>query len=196
MITLYLVRHCDYDNPRGIIPGRLPVPLSELGLQQASKLRRFFKDQHITKIYSSAVFRCKQTAEIISNNEIPIEFDKRLLETLSSFQGYWEIDWSLFFNMREELGGELNHDIQNRMVDFFNQTSFLDNNTYIICSHGDPLYFLYQHLANLPLLSDIVHEKNPTGPDDYIQKGWVRPIILDNHKNVLEIQPLIGQDKL
>lgn len=196
MITLYLVRHGDYANPLGIIPGRLPVELSEKGQEQIQRLRRFFKDQNIAKIYSSAVLRCKQTAEIISNNEIPIEYDKRLLETLSSFQGYWEIDWMKFFNMRAELGGESNKEIQARMIDFFNSMTMLDGNSYIICSHGDPLYFLYQHLANLPLLSDEVHEKIPIAPDDYVQKGEVRPIVLDNHKNVLEIMPIIKQEKI
>lgn len=196
MITLYLQRHCDYANPLGIMPGRLPVELSQLGILQAQKLRRFYKDQNITKIFSSAVLRCKQTSEIISNNEIPIEYDKRLLETLSSFQGYWEVDWMKFFNMRQELGGELNKDIQDRMVNFFDTTTFLDGNTYIICSHGDPIYFLYQYLANSPLLADIIHDKNAPAPDDYLQKGEIRPIILDNHKNVLEIQPLIKQEKI
>lgn len=196
MITIYLVRHGDYANPRGIIPGRLPVELSALGHQQVAKLHTYFKDKNINKIYSSAVLRCKQTAQGISQNQIPIEYDARLLETLSSYQGYWEIDWMQFFNIRQELGGESNLEIQSRMVHFFENTTFFDDNNYIICSHGDPLYFLYQHLANQPLLSDTVHEKNPPSPEDYIPKGYVRPIVLDHHKNVLEILPLVGQDKL
>lgn len=196
MITLYLLRHGDYANPRGIIPGRLPVELSQKGREQIEKLRSFFRDQQITKIYSSAVLRCKQTSEIISQGEIPIEFDKRLLETLSSFQGYWEIDWMQFFNMRSELGGESNKEVQARMVDFFHTTTLLDGNNYIVCSHGDPLYFLYQYLTEQPLLAEEVHEKNPVGPDDYQQKGDIRPIILDAHKNILEIQPIIRQEKL
>jgi broad specificity phosphatase PhoE len=196
MITLYLLRHGDYANPRGIIPGRLPVELSQKGREQIKKLRKFFQDQQITKIYSSAVLRCKQTAEIISQGEIPIEFDKRLLETLSSFQGYWEKDWMQFFNMRSELGGESNKEVQARMVDFFHTTTLLDGNNYIVCSHGDPLYFLYQYFAGQPLLAEEVHEKNPVCPDDYLQKGDIRPIILDAHKNILEIQPIIRQERL
>lgn len=93
MTKLYLVRHCQYANPKGILPGRLPVELSEEGLREAVRLRLFFKDKHINKIYSSAVRRCQQTSEQISSGAIPIEYDQRLLETFSAYQGFWVEDW-------------------------------------------------------------------------------------------------------
>ena len=63
-MKIYLLRHCEYVNPNNIMPGRLPVELSEEGLNQAKRLRKYFMDKDIGMIYSSAVRRCKQTAEI------------------------------------------------------------------------------------------------------------------------------------
>ena len=90
--TIYLVRHCEYENPRGILPGRLPLELSSTGLKQAHAMKEFFLDKQIELIYSSAVVRCKQTSQIISDNKIPINYDKRLLEIFSAYQGYWDPD--------------------------------------------------------------------------------------------------------
>jgi broad specificity phosphatase PhoE len=89
MPKMYLLRHCDYDNPRTILPGRLPVELSEQGKRRAQELQQFFADKEIAAIYSSAVLRCRQTVEIIADKKIPIFYDARLLETLSAYQGYW-----------------------------------------------------------------------------------------------------------
>ena len=87
--SIYLLRHCDYDNPKKILPGRLPVPLSSKGIEQANLLKEYFADKSIANIYSSAVERCKQTAQIIADNKIPIIPDKRILETLSAYRAYW-----------------------------------------------------------------------------------------------------------
>ena len=42
MRTIYLVRHTQYDNPRHILVGRLPVTLSNEGVAEAEKLADFF----------------------------------------------------------------------------------------------------------------------------------------------------------
>ncbi len=151
MSTVYLLRHCEYDNPRHILPGRLPVALSANGKKQAEKLRDFFASQKIEKIYSSEVLRCRQTSEIISGGKIPIEFDTRLLEVMTSYQGYWVENYDLYYTMRPTLGGETNKDVQDRIVDFWKKTKFKKEKNYIVCSHGDPLYFLNQYLNKIPL---------------------------------------------
>lgn len=122
MSSIYLLRHCDYSNPRNILPGRLPLELSEKGKEQAEKLKNHFIDKHIGKIYSSAVLRCKQTSEIIAAGSIPIIFDQRILETFSAYQGYWEENWHgtgwHLFSHKKELGGEGLVDLQKRMQIF------------------------------------------------------------------------------
>jgi len=170
--TIYLVRHCDYDNPLEIMPGRLPVPLSEEGKRQAKKLCNYFSKKKIEKIYSSAVLRCKQTAEIISNKKISVEYDKRLLETFSAYQGFWKIDWPQFFSHLNELGGESNLDVQNRIVDFIKKTRFQNGKEYIICSHGDPLFFLYQYLAGEKILAQNEYDM----PNTYPARGSIQQV--------------------
>jgi hypothetical protein len=122
MKHIYLIRHGEYANPRNILPGRLPVPLSDKGNKQVKKLAVFFQDKDIEKIYSSAVLRCKQTSEIVSGGKIPIKFDKRLLETHSAYQGYWfkqglKLDWKHFFDNVMELGGNYMKDITANQIE-------------------------------------------------------------------------------
>lgn len=130
MPNIYLLRHCDYENPRQILPGRLPLELSESGKKRASQLKEIFKDKSISKIYSSEVLRCKQTAEIIADGKIPIIFDKRLLGT--------------------------HLDVQTRTADFYEEIKkkLGSDENAIICSHGDPLQTIYAHVYNLKISND------------------------------------------
>lgn len=196
-MTIYLTRHTQYANPRNILPGRLPVELSEEGVTEAERLQLFFQDKNISKIYSSAVHRCKQTSETIANNNISIEYDQRLLESFSAYQGYWIEDFKHYWIHRHEVGGEGHQDIQNRMVSFWQEKivkSEIDGNI-IICSHGDPLYFLYQYLADQPLLPEWTADGENKTPEDYIEKGSVLPVEL--HEDVkVKIGEMISQEEL
>lgn len=151
MSNIYLLRHCDYANPRNILPGRLPLELSESGLKRAEQLKNIFKDKNISKIYSSEVLRCKQTAEIVADGEIPVIFDKRLLETHSAYQGFWAKDFGDFFAHIDSLGGETMLEIQSRMINFYEELkkSIGADENVIICSHGDPLQTLYAYIYDL-----------------------------------------------
>jgi probable phosphoglycerate mutase len=183
---IYLVRHGEYDNPRNINPGRLPVPLSSDGISQARKLCNYFKDKNIAIIYSSPVLRCKQTAEIIADNRIPIFYDTRLAETLSAYQGMWydgKIDSEDLFGHRKELGGESYEDIKSRMLSFFNQVVKREGGNSIICSHSDPLWCLYLGILNRPL-TDEVTEPGENGNPEYLQKGAIRPLKVENRNYV------------
>jgi broad specificity phosphatase PhoE len=156
MSNIYLLRHCDYENPRKILPGRLPVELSESGKKRANQLKDIFKDKNISKIYSSEVLRCKQTAEIVAGGQIPVIFDKRLLETLSAYQGYWVQDWDHFFGHEKAFGGESIIEVRDRAVDFYKtiKKTLKPDENIIICSHGDPLQTLYAYLKNIPLSNE------------------------------------------
>jgi broad specificity phosphatase PhoE len=172
MTTIYLVRHAKYANPTKILPGRLPVILSEDGVAQAHILHQYFADKNIAQIYSSPVLRCKQTAEIIAGSIIPIEYDVRLAETLCANQGANEVDnWrKQLYGDALELGGESQIDVQNRMAEFWKTADFQDGKSYIICSHGDPLLFLYQYLTDQDLNNDL----NINELGSYQQKASVR----------------------
>jgi len=172
MPSIYLLRHCEYANPRNVLPGRLPVPLSKAGIQRAKQLRNEFKRVGIQKIFSSAVLRCKQTAEIISDGEIPIHYDQRLLETHSAYQGFWvdnaNTDWLDFFSHRAELGGESLLDVQQRMVNFWRDIVEKETQNCVVCSHGDPLMTLQRYLSGTNLPDDLSQGDDVSG---WLQKG-------------------------
>lgn len=171
MSTRYLLRHCQYANPRNIIVGRLPVVLSEAGEKEAAKLREYFTDKNIAQIYSSAVERCKQTATIVADGRLELQHDQRILEGFSAYQGFGISDerppWHDFYSHQSVLGGESVADVQARMVDFWQSLSGNTNNL-IICSHGDPLYMLYAHLVGVDVSS---LQQAVSLEADYIPKG-------------------------
>jgi broad specificity phosphatase PhoE len=66
---LYLVRHCEVRNPRGVLYGHLPnFPLSERGVRQAHSLGRYFRETPVRQIYASPLERAQQTAEVIASH--------------------------------------------------------------------------------------------------------------------------------
>ena len=171
MSTRYLLRHCQYANPRNIIVGRLPVVLSPEGEDEALKLRDYFADKQINRIYSSAVLRCKQTATVVADGKLDLAHDQRILEGFSAYQGYWvgaeTPPWVDYYSHRNELGGESVQDIQSRMVDFWHSLDDVADDL-IICSHGDPLYTLYAYLQKI----DVTNVRQAISQrTDYIPKG-------------------------
>jgi broad specificity phosphatase PhoE len=66
---VYLVRHCDVRNPRGVLYGHLAdFPLSDKGVRQAHALGRHLSTTPARQIYSSPLERARQTAEIIAGH--------------------------------------------------------------------------------------------------------------------------------
>ena len=195
MKHIYLIRHGNYSNPKNILPGRLPVPLSKIGIEQAGKLAKYFKSKDIEKIYSSAVERCKQTSEIISEGNIPIEYDKRLLELHSAYQGFqfesvYDIDWKEFYKHRPYLGGENYMDVRSRALNFWEELIMKDFHRVIICTHGDSLHGIYQTLIDQEYLDDLSE-----APDDYQKEASIREIVVSKTGEV-DIKPMILNEQL
>lgn len=188
MNSIYFVRHAEYNNPHNLLVGRLPVELSEKGVVQATNLRDFFSDKNISRIYTSAVLRCKQTADIISNNTIPVLTDKRILETLSAYQGYWgdnEHEGGYhFFSNRDELGGESLADLQKRMAEFWDEVTTQLSDNIIICSHGDPIQTLYSYIRGELLVGENATEESIPG---WIEKGEFIEVVWCNGR-VIEVK--------
>ncbi|MGA9776291.1 MAG: histidine phosphatase family protein [Candidatus Dormiibacterota bacterium] len=69
--TCYLLRHCDVENPRGVIYGHLPgYGLSARGREQARRLGLFLAARDPEAIYCSPLERAVETAELIQQ-ELP-----------------------------------------------------------------------------------------------------------------------------
>ncbi|XP_071485527.1 fructose-2,6-bisphosphatase TIGAR-like [Diadema antillarum] len=90
---LTFVRHGETEyNKQGLLQGQTDIPLNETGFQQAAALGRYLTREPFTRIYSSDLSRCVQTAEgVIKNGKVPrpgIIKDARLRERyFGSFEG-------------------------------------------------------------------------------------------------------------
>jgi broad specificity phosphatase PhoE len=81
--TLHLVRHCDVQNPEGVLYGHLPgFRLSEKGVRQAHALGEFFAARPVREIYASPLERAQQTAHIIASylDSVPVVTTPELVE--------------------------------------------------------------------------------------------------------------------
>ncbi len=82
MNNIYLARHGqDQDNAKGILNGHRDMPLTELGLLQATQVSEKIKEAALMfhKIYSSPLQRAYETARRISetlNMEAPEKLDQ------------------------------------------------------------------------------------------------------------------------
>jgi len=63
---IFLVRHGNVQNPRHIIYGYLPLPLSGRGRAEIRKAGLFLKKQNITAVFASPQKRAQESADIIS----------------------------------------------------------------------------------------------------------------------------------
>ncbi len=159
-ITIYLVRHGEYENPDYLFPGRLSgFPLSEKGREQVEKLAVYFKKKPIAAFYSSPLLRCKQTSEILRKElKLPIIFDDRLLEVVTMAEG---VSMKLFDETNGELsytpeyrnkGAESMGELASRMHSFVEEKrKEYTGKEVLIVTHGDPIRFGVMKFMGLPI---------------------------------------------
>ena len=164
-IRLYLVRHCDVANPRGVLYGYLPgFGLSEKGRAQAESLGQRLGAEPIRVIRTSPLERARQTAAIIARHldspEVVVDDD--LVEARFSLylQGvpYPQVPWRRplwWVHMafpgllpRDEKVGVMADRLERalqRMLESVGEGSG------ICISHGDPIQaFWIRHLGRRP----------------------------------------------
>lgn len=96
---IYLLRHGNPGNPGDLrrCLGKTDVPVSEYGKEQIRKSQKYINSFDWTKVYSSPMKRCLETAEClgIDRNEIQIKDDFREMDA-----GIWEN--MTFVNIKEQ----------------------------------------------------------------------------------------------
>ena len=81
-MKLYLLRHGQTEgNAKMVIQGWTPTPLTAQGKKQAERLRDALADVRFDRIFSSDIYRTRQTGDIVfPERYVPFEYDARLRE--------------------------------------------------------------------------------------------------------------------
>lgn len=110
MRNIYLLRHCETEHSeRKRCIGITEVRLSENGILQAQRLKRYFREKNLSGIFSSDAIRSAETAEIISDGIIPIQ---RLASLREINMGDWD---GMYF---DEIKAKFPHEYRQRGLDF------------------------------------------------------------------------------
>ncbi|MCH8741781.1 histidine phosphatase family protein [Patescibacteria group bacterium] len=163
-------------------PDKPPVRLTKKGEEQIKIAAKKLKKERINLIYSSDIFRTKQSAGIIARElGLKIHFDKRLRDiNLGVYHGGpKEALYKSFPDPRKRFyqrpkKGESWSDCRGRMLSFLRQVDKkYKNKRILIISHGDSLWLLEGAVKGL-INKDILDENFVKG--NYINVGELRKL--------------------
>ena len=172
MYTIYIVRHGETDNnKKRVLQGRSNLPLNEVGIKQAEKVKEYFaeKDIQFDKVYSSPLIRAIKTAQIItgstqvgsdaadnSADAVPFVLDDHLLEMdYGPYEGCSLLDpppeiiefFSDFVNNSTPEGMENLSDLVARMGRFMEDLKKEGDQTILISTHAIAMKGILEHLT-------------------------------------------------
>ena len=146
-MKLILIRHGQSEaNRDGYVAGRLDVPLSEKGIEQAKEIAKELRNEKINVCFCSPLKRAKDTAkEIIKfHPSVQIVYDERitnrnfgdsegkkvdlLIETMESFEGE--------FDDFKPYNGESVKELTERIKSFLDVLSEYNDKTIILVAHN------------------------------------------------------------
>jgi broad specificity phosphatase PhoE len=166
-MKVYLIRHGEVENPKGINYGTLPGwHLSEEGMYQVSELGSKIKDEGLNPcaIIASPLERAQETASILSQAlNVEIKTDERLLEwKMGEWMGKPLKDFyekSGYYSDKMETGNmEPLEDLADRVIEAIDNAIKSCDGDIIICSHREPMAAALVKLQNLPWLE--IHNIN------------------------------------
>ena len=132
-----------------------------------------------------------ETSEIIAGGTIPVILEERLYETLTPSEGApkQKIWRRQLYTKAPNKNGETPEEVQQRMIQFWDTANFHPEKNYVICSHGDPLFFLFQYLDHQTIHTDL----NINKPFGYQSKGSVR-LIEKNEDDLVDCEYWENED--
>jgi broad specificity phosphatase PhoE len=155
--TVWLMRHGQVHNPRGILYGRLPrFRLSAAGREEARSTARLLAGRPLAALYSSPLLRARQTArEVLALHPgLHLALDRCLNEVLSAFQGQ---PGSLVDARRGDIYSDAEapceqpRDLLRRLRAFFRKARRRHPGREVLAvTHGDPILFAILWAAGLP----------------------------------------------
>ena len=142
---MYFVRHGEsVSNAKGVYTGRLDVPLSDRGRDQARDVAREIKNQGVTIeiIFTSPLIRAGETARIIAAelnlDTNAVHTDVRLVERdFGNLVGKTKIPTHLLTNeLLTEVGGEMNWEVRDRVESFIVEQERGDTDRVLVIAHN------------------------------------------------------------
>jgi broad specificity phosphatase PhoE len=186
--TLFLCRHAEVHNPRGILYGRLPrFGLTSFGREQAAQLGDFLARQDLFEIYSSPLLRARQTAQVIQARfpRLKLRTDRNLLEVETGYDGcpLSEIGEFNFYEPLARPDDETIVMVRDRVLKFVEQTLKRHPGRKIAAvSHGDPVTILHAYYLGLPMqlaslrAPNFYSERASVSRYDFPPEGFTRNI--------------------
>lgn len=168
MNKFIVVRHGETnENLDAIMQGKLNTNLNEKGISQAKCAKEALKDEHIDLIVSSPLNRAKDTALIISNDNIPVIFDERLMSRdHGEFQGmsrtkmHWKDYWNYNKNVKYEKAENVRN-LYNRAKEVIEELKEkYKDKTIAIVTHSGVCRVLYFYFEGIPEDGDFLRYKS------------------------------------
>lgn len=165
---LYVIRHGKTDwNLKNKIQGRADIPLNTFGIQEAKITKELLKQIHFYKIISSPLIRAKKTAEIISNCEIPVITDSRIIERdFGEFEGLnkEDFDYSSFWNYslnNKYIKAENIQQLLNRVYNFLDEyKEVYEKNNVLVVTHSGVIPAICCYFKGIPKNNNIFTYKD------------------------------------
>ncbi|MCX6815450.1 MAG: histidine phosphatase family protein [Candidatus Aenigmarchaeota archaeon] len=199
MTIVYAIRHCDYENPEGIIPGNMPgFHLNNRGRKQAERLANYFSNAGLSSIYSSHLERSFETAEVIAKRfGLKVQTSELIADIRSPNDGTPFADFiasggNAYKDKRHnEYGGETIPEVYDRMSIFLTDALLKNPWNFAFVSHGDPIEFLKAGLEGKKLVPGLADKI-----DSYIARGDVYKLVFDGRKFIKAERLYIQEDKI
>ena len=164
LCTIYFTRHGETDwNKQGMIQGQQDIPLNQQGKKQAFELHKKLQHLKFDAIFSSDLFRAKETAQIIAKERKLIVKTTQLLKERSlgkvegiTFTKYKKkfleiIDLKNRERLEKKYQIEKSDKVISRILTFIRETAFAyPGKTLLVVSHGTILRMM---LAKLGLIA-------------------------------------------
>lgn len=164
-MKLYIVRHGQTEeNANNCLVGRINSSLNEFGKKGAIETKDYFKDREIDLIISSPLNRCKETAEIISDDKIKVVYSDKLLgrdhgeftgvsRDKMDFDEYWNYNKNIKYQKAESV-----RDLYDRAVNLIKELKKMNYENIILVTHSGIIRVLYYYFNGIPengILSEV-----------------------------------------
>ena len=170
-MKLYVIRHGQTDcNKENKYNCRYDEDINEIGVEQAIKASNNIKKLDIDLIICSPMKRTKHTMELVNINNVPVIYDKRLIErdggklTLTVLDDYYYTDYYNYYSTNIVEGLETLPELFNRVHSFLDEIKikYKDKNILLV-THGAvarAIQFYFEEMPKDGMLLKISGQKN------------------------------------